>query len=353
MIGSIARKLRGARARLRGLAPTLGAPYAEVSPDIESYFEQVRENYAPFSNGTDYYKRCIDAMAACERIELVPMYELAQRTGSTRPRVAIRHDIDADPIVAVRLARMLAQRKICGSFYLLHSAPYYGVVHGNLFVRQSRVAHWLRQLIVSGAEIGLHNDSIGMFMRYGFDAAAVVRRELSWLRSHGALIRGTVAHNSIAAQPAENYEIFAPYVLWKRPVLGPNGARLKLGRLSPRRLGLEYEGTFAVPRPEVDRHAVAAFLNMAKGADIRDDTWMRAYLVENPICAWDIDFQCWLVGPDSWVVASGRDQPVAFHWDLRLVELAAFIQCLPDATRTMLVVHPEYFGDYDTLRPWD
>ena len=345
-------KLRGARARVSGLLSP-DTPYAEVCPDIDVYFEQVRENYAAFSNGIDYYKRCIEAISGSERIEIVPMYELAQRSKSARPRVAIRHDVDADPVVAVQLAGILAQRGICGSFFLLHSAPYYGSVNGNLFIRQSRVAGWVRQLIVSGVEVGLHNDSIGMFMRHGFDPAAVVRRELLWLRSQGAVVRGTVAHNSIAAQPAENYEIFAPQVLWERPVLNANGTRLKLGELSPASLRLEYEGTFAVPRPEINRVALGEFLDAAKSADIRDDAWMRAYLGENPICSWDIDFQCWLVGPDSWVVAGGREQSGIFHWDLQLAELIEWIFSLPDSSRTMLVVHPEYFGDYDTLRPWD
>lgn len=323
-------------------------PYrAYDARDVEQYFEQVATNYAGFCNGFAYYVELVEALRSMRELRVVPAVELATQSTDASPRVTLRHDVDADPVTGLRLARHLARMGICGTFYLLHSAPYYGDVHGGIVVRQPQLAGWLRGYIVAGCEIGLHNDALGMYCAHDIDPLALLKTELAWLRAQGACVRGTSAHNSISATGAENYEVFTECVLWRRNLDSFSGRRLALGAAPMSDLGLTYEGTFALPRDTVEPARAEVFASKETGADIRSETWMREYLIDNPVCRWTVDFQLWLLGRDRWVIAGARGSEPVFEWDVRLADVKRFVSDLPPHSTTLFVLHPEYFGDYD------
>ena len=157
-------------------------------------------------------------------------------------------------------------------------------------------------------------------------------------------IRGTVAHNSGPAYGAENYEIFAGRRLWDRKVPLVGAACAPLGQLREKALGLSYEGTFAVPKCHgIDRARATTFFADVAAADVRSERWMRQYLLDNPCCDWAVDFQFWLLGKDSWVAAGRFGQTELFEWDIGLARALELMAELPAGSRTMLVLHPEYF----------
>lgn len=317
-------------------------PEAAWGVDLDGYFEQVRTCYEPLANPFDYYRRLVAELRQVERLRLAPLYELATSSERDARVVGLRHDVDADPVTALRCARHLAREGICGSFYLLHTAPYYGQLVGGRLIRHARLREWVRGFVVAGCELGLHNDCLTLYRDYGVSGAKALQQELAWLRSEGAVVRGTVAHNCGAVYGAENYEIFAERQLWTRPVRTPSGKRVPLGQLRERDLDLQYEGTFAVPRAMLDRAAAQAFFGDPASADVRSEAWMRRFLLDNPCCEWEVGCQCWLTGRDRWVVAGRRGHERIFEWDVDLTRMLEVLRQMPDGSRAVLVVHPEY-----------
>ena len=317
-----------------------------VGRDFANYFEQVRQGYGGLANGFSYYRELVEPLATDRTINVLPAYQLAAAAAEDGRLIALRHDIDADPITGLRLARHLARLGVCGSFYFLHTAQYYGQFYQDVFIRNPQMAEWLLGYIVSGCEIGLHNDVLGASRQTGISPVAILESELAWMRSHGAVIRGTAAHNSILGQGVENYEVFAEHRLWRRRMATENGRSIRLGAIRMADAGLSYEGTFAAPRPRMNVQAVQAFASDIADAGITHEAWMRNYLTNNPYCRWTVDFQLWLLGRDRWVIAGGERYSDVFQWDCDLDAVHAFIRQLPKGTRSLIVLHPEYFGDY-------
>jgi len=199
------------------------------------------------------------------------------------------------------------------------------------------------RFIMTGCELGLHNDAYGVYMMHKSDGVERVKRELMWLRSLGAVIRGTVAHNSAPVYGAENYEIFSERVLWHREVRSPKGSILPLGKLSEKNLDLSYEGVFAAPKKNLILEDALKFVMNRADADIRSETWMRRYLINNPCCDWSVDYQFWLIGRDRWVAAGKYNGEELFEWKINLKRVLHLIQTLPINTRSVLLIHPDYF----------
>lgn len=311
--------------------------------DAANYLEQVAANYDGITNPFFYYRELVDALAASQRLRLMPMRELAQSAGQHPDAVAValRHDIDADPWTALRCAHYLASRGICGSFYLLHTASYYGQFVGRHFLRNPKVKDWIRGFIVAGCEIGMHNDALGVCCRHGFSGVDALWRELDWLRANGAQVTGTVAHNSGPVYGAENFEIFTEHVLWDREVMTPGGKRLGLGAISQTALSLVYEGVFAKRKPDLVESTAKRFFTDRGAASIRSKEWMRRYLLENPAMDYCLDCQLWLIGPNQWVAAGRDDGTPVFEWLVGVKSVLSLLRSMRLGSRVALVIHPE------------
>lgn len=346
MIKKIMDRLARARLELRMASAGTGAPYrVETGRDMENYFAQVRTMCEPFANPFCYYEALVEGLLATPKLSLVPAADFAASRVEDRSLVCLRHDVDSDPLTALRAARYLASVGVSGSFYLLHTSPYYAQPYQGVVVRNPELVKWIHGFIVSGCELGLHNDALGVQANWGMNGIAAIRNELAWLRSLGANIRGSVAHNSGPVYGAENYEIFVGRLLWQRDDLTVDGAVLPLASVSEQDLGLTYEGTFARPKSKPDRRSAAAFFADLDAANIRSEVWMRTYLLDNPACDWGVDIQCWLLGKDMWVIAGRFGGREVFHWAATLKDLLVFLEQIPIGLRTLLVVHPEYVSN--------
>jgi len=276
----------------------------------------------PFS----YYKAIIEGLSQINPVEFAPLYDFDKR--SELKLVGLRHDIDSNPWMGLRMARHLTALGIPSSFYLLPTASYYGMYLEAGFKRKPHLKNLIYGLIVAGCEIGLHNDAF----RYGNQAPERVETEIEWLREQGAIIRGTVPHCTLASFGAENYEIFKERVLFKREI------KLPLGTLSEEKLGLTYEGTFTTPKPNLTQEAISEYIDHMESS-VQSEEWMRRYLSENPYHTWNVDYQFWLIGPDEWI-ASGKG---GFEWRVPLTRVLSIIEGMPTDTRCLLVIHPDYF----------
>ncbi len=320
-----------------------------VSDHEENIRRQVALNYGGgFSHAYDEFRRLAERLAQDDSIEARPLTELDATPPSDSRRVFLRIDVDADPWTGVRMARDLAALGVAGNIYLLHTASYYGFLAGGTFVRHGWMPRVVRELVVSGIEIGVHNDVMGLAGKLADArlAASVFREEIEWLRSLGAAVRGTVGHNSIRGYGAENSEVFNGRRLMPDR-LDARRSRLPIGLLREGDLGLEYEGTGAMPRPagDLDRDAVKAYVDAGSPASIRDETWMRLYLLENPLHDWRTDHQVWALGGGRWGIAGrSADGSPEFCWGRSIEEVLDWMGRIHAGSRTMFVLHPEYFA---------
>ncbi len=133
---------------------------------------------------------------------------LTQKCPADKVRVGIRHDVDGDVVAAVKQAGIEKEFGIVSTWFILHTAYYYGSFENGVFHRHECMGHVYRSLQDMGHEVALHTDPLKVYQDYKIDGAQAVVVEIQWLRSLGINISGTVAHNSKNAYGAYNYEIF-------------------------------------------------------------------------------------------------------------------------------------------------
>jgi len=225
------------------------------------------------------------------------------------------------------MAQYLARMGIPSSFYLLSCHSYY-FQRIDSRKRNPELVKLIHALILTGCEIGLHNDAF----EYGVKGHEHIKCEIDWLRSKGAKIRGTAAHNNLASYKAENYEVFKERVLFQRKT------RLPIGKLSERKLGLTYEGTFTKPKPDLNSNLIEEYIS-AIPPSVQSKAWMKRYLNENPYHEWLMDYQFWLIGEDEWIISSKH----IFKWKVSLEVVIDTIINAPLNTSIVFVLHPDYF----------
>lgn len=167
----------------------------------------------------------------------------------------IRHDVDGDLVAARQQARIENDLGIKSSFYLLHNAPYYGVLeqvgdpsNGNktIFSRHESSIEAYLDIQKLDHELALHTDGMDYYQRLSTDGAQALKDEIMWLRNQGCDIRGTTAHNSFSVYGCNNYSIFKNRPLGMSTASGPkavvhNGKWAPLQILDEKELKLEYE----------------------------------------------------------------------------------------------------------------
>ncbi len=180
--------------------------------------EQMRTEFVPVGesldksglrNNIEYYKKFIAFIGSVPRCEVRPLKDLYQPLEDDRFTLALRHDMDMDLFSSLDTSRILFNAGLRGTFYIQHTAGYYGEFTDGRFSRNTNmIEHLLSVQNDFQCELGLHTDGLWVYQQCGLDGAQAIRSELAWLRSHGIRIFGTAAHNSAPLYGAENFEIF-------------------------------------------------------------------------------------------------------------------------------------------------
>ena len=126
------------------------------------------------------YDRFLDRLAGRE---VVPLREFATGRGDT----ALRHDVDGRLESALELARREHDRGLRATYFVLHTAPYYG---------RPDLVDRLSELQTLGHEVGWHNDLVTLALVHGVDPEPYLRRELEGIRGGGIEVVGVSAHGS-------------------------------------------------------------------------------------------------------------------------------------------------------------
>ena len=276
------------------------------------------------------YKRLLSALAGTAHVNCLPFRELlVEPCPRSELRCAIRHDVDVDIRAALNQAEMEYEHGIRTTYFILHTAPYYGYFNKGIFHRHECMAYVYKAIQDFGHEIALHTDGLLVYQQHKIDGAEAIRSEIEWLRTNGIDIVGTTAHNSASVYGAENYAIFKgrqrplsdavsvtdkkddSKVLSKEVVHNGNWAPLEV--LNERELGLEYESNDVFWQKHTKVHY---------GALRAVNAWRwNSHLV---------DRKCHTPPRESW-----------FYDQDRLID---DIEKLSPGGYLVLVVHPVYYG---------
>ncbi|MEI4884100.1 hypothetical protein, partial [Klebsiella pneumoniae] len=89
----------------------------------------------------------------------------------------VRHDVDADIFDALEQARIEAELGIATTYYILHTAPYYGNWNGTAFERHEATAEIYCKIQELGHEVALHTDGLGLYQVQQTDGAVGLQTE--------------------------------------------------------------------------------------------------------------------------------------------------------------------------------
>jgi hypothetical protein len=219
-----------------------------------------------------------------------------------------------------------------------------------VFYRNPMLKEWVKALIISGCEIGLHTDALHLYVNHDVDGAMAITEEIAWLRLHGAHISGTAAHNSYPAYNAENFEIFSDYVLCGRSKAVFDNKRFPLGTLDEASLKLTYEANYPIVSPNKKdmktQRKIVKWCNTTNAESVESETWMRTYLQDNPCFEREYDVSVWHHGGNKWTVALKQDISANLHWYWQVdrIRMIDILVNLPDGVRVVLTLHPIYFS---------
>jgi peptidoglycan/xylan/chitin deacetylase (PgdA/CDA1 family) len=324
----------------------------QTKETIENRCRSVSDDYQKLGlvNSFSLFQELIKALIDCTHLEIRPLKKLLDPLIDKNQSVlSIRVDMDTDISYGLRMARYCARYGIPATFFILHNSWYYGEVKDKIFYRYSGMADYVRDFIVTGCELGLHTDALGLYGQYGVDGAEAVRTEVAWLRQQGAKIEGTVAHNSAPLYGAENFEVFKGRALDNRQSIMVQEKSIPLQVLSEVDLGLSYEGNFPVLPKVLDHTALNRFLAPAPTDAVRSYDWLKTYLVDNPVFSRGYDYDIWLLGKDLWAIAP-HVETEPFEYPVASSRVFEFLASVKPGQRIVITLHPIYLsGELDEL----
>lgn len=144
-----------------------------------------------------YYDKFLSHLANSDHFQIVQLKDFKAAHSVDKVIVALRYDIDENINAAIKLAYREHKYGIRSTYFILHTAPYYGKINGSDFIRNDNLLDYLKILQDSyGHEIGFHNDLVTLQIVYGINSKAFLRDELAYLRENSINIVGTTYHGS-------------------------------------------------------------------------------------------------------------------------------------------------------------
>lgn len=143
------------------------------------------------------YNNFLNYLTTSEHFLVVPQKYFKKTTSNDKVIISIRHDIDDNINASVKFAYLEHKYGINSTYYVLHTAKYYGETKINSFMRNDDVIYYLKKIQDSyDHEIGWHNDLVTLQVIYEINPKEFLRNELTWLRENGIDITGTSSHGS-------------------------------------------------------------------------------------------------------------------------------------------------------------
>jgi hypothetical protein len=143
------------------------------------------------------YNKFLKYLVSSDRFVIVPQKDFDKTFSDDKVVISLRHDVDDDINASIKMAYMEHKYGIVSTYYILHTAKYYGITKTAYFKRSDKIIYYLKKLQDSfGHEVGIHNDLVTLQVIYSLDPKAFLHDQLDWLRENGIHVSGTSAHGS-------------------------------------------------------------------------------------------------------------------------------------------------------------
>jgi len=199
------------------------------------------------------YNDFLSYLASSDRFLIVEQKDFNKTISKDKVVISLRHDVDDNINSAIKFAYLEWKYGIKSSYFILHTASYYGETKFRYFKRNDDIKYYLKKIQDTfGHEVGWHNDLVTLQIIYGIDPKVFLKNELEWLRSSGLRIYGNVSHGS---QYCDIYHYVNAYFWFE--VIGSNSGNYcnweyikkgfttyKIEKDSLKNYNLDYEGSF-------------------------------------------------------------------------------------------------------------
>lgn len=215
----------------------------DTKTSYEEILDQVRQNTRRARKYRwEDYLALLDELQKSDRYLVLPGREFLTTEDPSKIVVYMRHDIDVDPITALKMSAEEKKRGIRASYYILPTAPYYGRQTTTGVERYAAMDRLYRQLQNDGHELGVHNDLLSMMLLWDIDPVHFQQQELAYYHRNGFTITGVVSHGSsvVLQRGLNNTWIFAEFN--RRGEYVFNGKKYHYGNHPLTDFGFRYEG---------------------------------------------------------------------------------------------------------------
>ena len=143
------------------------------------------------------YEKFLKYLISSNRFLIVPQKDFDKTFSDDKVVLSLRHDVDDDINASIKMAYIEHKYGIVSTYFILHTAKYYGITKANYFKRNDKIIYYLEKLQNSfGHEIGIHNDLVTLQVIYHIEPKSFLSNQLKWLRDNGINVYGTSAHGS-------------------------------------------------------------------------------------------------------------------------------------------------------------
>jgi hypothetical protein len=198
------------------------------------------------------YKNFLSCISSSDHFIIVPLKDFAKTNSTDKVILSLRYDMDENITAAVKFAYREHHFGIQSSYFVLHTADYYGKIIGSTFYRNENVLSYLKKIQdYFGQEIGFHNDLVTLQVVYGMDSREYLRNELDYLRSNGINIYGTTYHGSKYCYIYKYYNAYFwkeyPSNGWNYESIDKGFDKIIIEKDSLKTYNFEYEGGLLHP----------------------------------------------------------------------------------------------------------
>ena len=224
--------------------------YTEVDRTIEISDNLVVDNgfvvHNPIFN-LNTYDNFLSYVSSSNHFLIVPQKDFESAQSSDKVILSLRYDIDEDMKAAIKFAYREHKYGIKSSYFVLHTADYYGRRNGSSFIRNEDVVPCLKKIQdYFGHEIGFHNDLVTLQIVYGVCPREYLRNELAYLRDNGIMVFGTTYHGSKYCYIYQYYNAYFwkeyPDGGWNYEYVPKGNKNIKIEKDSLNVYNFQYEG---------------------------------------------------------------------------------------------------------------
>ena len=251
--------------------------YQSIQKDNQKFLAKYRSKFL-----WQDYLALIDELAQ-DRYLCVAGEDFNNTDAPDKVVVYFRHDMDIAPFHGLQMSGEEKKRNLRGSYYVLHSARYYGRKRPGAVERYAAMDQLYKEIHANGHEIGVHNDLFSMQLTNGIDPVKFQAAELAYYNSIQLPVTGTVCHGGVInAWGLNNTWLFSDFK--KKGEYKHKGKIYRYGERSVKDFGFDYEGyrlSCNVRLSDISKYDAAGLLERLKACKPGD----KVSLLLHP-CHW-------------------------------------------------------------------